>query len=749
MARILTSEFIFLGSAAAAGIIPPDRLPPGGVFQAGVPGGVPKDYAEYCDVTVRIPGSALRAAADGVSDDSDAINAALGLCPAKHYVFLPAGNYRINHTLRFPNRSVVLRGAGSQTDPSHTNILCYAAGTAVSMDGRIQFGGWFGNLVSGYDVGSTALTFSSRWEIVGMSVGDLLLVVEDYDAGSGVTVGGAAQSNAGRFPRTKYQWKASPSVVDSYYVEAAGGGNPHLTKDKVRQVFYSPKAGTEAILTPTTASKLTAGQWCFGDFDSLGFGSLYVCLPGKVSPATLPAPGTDGAPDGGVWYNPGIQWGGANLSPAGPYVHDGQGFRIKSVRGATVTLDRPFYWSFSGKRAVALLYKPGPGTGMGLEDLGIQVMQARPSADAVVVQRTVGSWVRNVEVKNASKNFILATNTMDCEFRHNYVHEPWDAQGGSGYGFRLLGWNFNNLVEDNIAYFCRHSYVLDGMDTGCVVSYNFSLDPNDNANGTLPSSLKNPVPNKGYLYQDFLTHGSNPRFCLWEGNVGGRAYCDFVHGSANYLTYFRNHFRLQEGHILAYTLYLGSEIVDFDRWNYYMSVVGNILGYPAMQADQLAESGHGMVSEGHYRAIYRLGYNADDNANVVSDLMPKATLLRHGNYDYVNNAVVWDPSVADHNLPDSLYLNGKPDWFGSLRWPPVDPMNAPVSEQDSLTPVIPAMYRFMIGTPPNGTGTKGNIQGARRPGDASSGIFRSITESNARDGRIRIPAGDLVSWPAP
>lgn len=685
----LFSTIIAIPQDLHASVIPEDRLPPSGMFHAGISGGIPANYTEFCDVTDHIPGSQIRALRDGVNDDSGAINAALDRCPAGQFVFLPAGTYRISDTIRFPARAVVLRGAGSQSDAARTNLLCYGTGAAVSMNGKLRFGGWLSTIRDGFSIGSKVLTFSSRLETFSLSAGDILVVAEDCDPQLGTTVGGRLESLAGRLPAARFQWTASHSAQGAYYVSASGGADPKIAEAKIRQVFYSPNPGVEAILARAHSSSLTPSEWTFGNQDSLGFSTLYVRLPGDVNPASLPPVGTDGAPEGGVWYNSGIAWGGTYLSAKGLYAHNGQGFKVVSRSGTTVTLDRPFYWSFKGNAITAILYTPG-GTGMGLEDLCIQVMQAKPSNDAVVVQNTTDSWVKNVEVKNASKNFIVATNTIDCEFRHNYVHEPWDSQGGSGYGIRMLGWNFNNLVEDNIAYSCRHSYVMDGINTGHVFGYNLSLDPNNNTNGRLPA-----VGNDGYLYQDFLTHGSNPCFCLYEGNVGARAYCDFVHGSANNLVFFRNHFRLHEGHILSYVFYKGSETVDFDRWNDYMTVVGNILGYPAMQADQMARNGRPMEYEGSYRAIYRLGYNADDNARVVSDTTPKATLLRHGNFDYVNNAVVWDPAIPDHHLPDSYYLNGKPAWFGNLRWPATEPTNAPTSEEMSLLPTIPAMERFL------------------------------------------------------
>jgi hypothetical protein len=238
--------------------------------------------------------------------------------------------------------------------------------------------------------------------------------------------------------------------------------------------------------------------------------------------------------------------------------------------------------------------------------------------------------------------------------------------------------------------------VQDGINTGNVFAYNFSLDPNDIAKypaAALPVPGPNPPGNDGYLYQDFLTHGSNPRFSLYEGNVGGKAYCDFAHGSANNLVYFRNHFRLQEGAILNYQDYKGSEVVDFDRWNDTMTVAGNILGYPAMQANQVASNGHRMTYEAHSQAIYRLGYDSNDSALVKSDNKPDTTILRTGNFDYVNNGIVWSALSTSHVLPNSLYLTSKPAWFGNMNWPPIDPTNHLAAEASGG--VIPAMARFI------------------------------------------------------
>ena len=641
----------------------------------------------------------------GKADSAPAINAALSVCPAGEFVYLPAGTYRINATLVFPKRGVVLRGAGSQTDPSTTNIQCHT-GTAVSMQGSSSaFKGFLKGLKGGYEAGSTTLSFASASDLSGVSIGDVLVVIEDPDPGLGVVVSGRGEAIP--FPSPSFAWASSGAVPGAFFMTSAGGGPPFLTSSRV-QIMCSPGIGSEDIMTQASVPN-AAGQWAYTDQDALGFASLYVILPGGLNPSSLPPPGTDGMPQGAVWCNPGLGYGGATNGPGGHYEVEGQGFKVLSKSGVTLTLDRPFYWSFTGNgigvRDYALT------SGEGLENMNLRVLQGSPASNTVSVSSLTDSWVRNVAVINSAENFISASATIDCEFDHNYVANPWNAQGGSGYGIRMLGWDFNNLIEDNIAYFCRHSYVQDGINCGNIFAYNFSLDPNDIANfptTPLPVPGPNPPGNDGYLYQDFLTHGSNPRFALYEGNVGARGYCDFVHGSANNIVFFRNHFRLQEGAILQYDPLKGAETIDLDCWNDNMTVVGNILGYPAIQT---AEGG-AMTYENHVAAIFRLGYDADDNAQVVSDTRPKATLLRAWNYDYVNDGIV---DGRPDMLPDSLFLSSAPAWFGTLAWPPVDPTN-PIEAETEVPPgapagatpaIIPAMYRFLNGEPPPGAGNAG------------------------------------------
>jgi hypothetical protein len=67
----------------------------------------------------------------------------------------------------------------------------------------------------------------------------------------------------------------------------------------------------------------------------------------------------------------------------------------------------------------------------------------------------------------------------------------------------------------------------------------------------------------------------------------------------------------------------------------------------------------------------------------------KKTDLITGNYDYFHNAVTWDSNGVQSLSDSMLYPGGPPSWWGTNRWPAVDPVNAP------LVTMIPAQRRYL------------------------------------------------------
>ena len=88
--------------------------------------------------------------------------------------------------------------------------------------------------------------------------------------------------------------------------------------------------------------------------------------------------------------------------------------------------------------------------------------------------------------------------------------------------------------------------------------------------------------------------------------------------------------------------------------------------------------------------MWELGYDPENWAQ-QADPRVLSTVIREGNYDYATNQVHW--SGAPRELPASLYLPGKPAFFGDAPWPWVDPAGA------TKLHALPARMRFEAMSP--------------------------------------------------
>ena len=82
-----------------------------------------------------------------------------------------------------------------------------------------------------------------------------------------------------------YQWNAS-GTANEYYLSKYGGGDPGLSEPTI---VLEPDADEPGLITLAagTAGSLTAGQWDWGDNDTLGYNTIYVRLTGDTDPRTL------------------------------------------------------------------------------------------------------------------------------------------------------------------------------------------------------------------------------------------------------------------------------------------------------------------------------------------------------------------------------------------------------------------------------------------------------------------------------
>ena len=81
-------------------------------------------------------------------------------------------------------------------------------------------------------------------------------------------------------------------------------------------------------------------------------------------------------------------------------------------------------------------------------------------------------------------------------------------------------------------------------------------------------------------------------------------------------------------------------------YSYWMFFVGNVLAAPGHVDGWAYETSSGKPG------IWKLG-RGNHNYKTI-DAKVVATMLRHGNFDYIANMVKCDPAIANHKLPNSL-----------------------------------------------------------------------------------------------
>jgi hypothetical protein len=397
----------------------------------------------------------------------------------------------------------------------------------------------------------------------------------------------------------------------------------------------------------------------------------------------------------------------------------GQLVEVTAVNGNQVTLNLPLHWTYNTALnpwayqvdAYSLVRHAG------LEDLTLT--QDNPDVEFMIeMDGAQYSWIKGVEIKNVQRRGMWVINSLQNEIRESYLHVGIDGYGRDrGYGILLDLHSSNNLVENNIlSVIDGGGVMMAGGASGNVVAYNYLHN----------ISFDDPW---WLIGSPSISHAPHPKMNLWEGNIGSKADSDIIHGSSSHNTIFRS----QMTGWLSDTVTTRNNAIEIAAKNTYMNVVGSVLGTPGKSNRYEVLPGQ-PYNDSTEKVIWVLGV-----ASGVNDANVAATLLRHGNYDYVTNSVKWDATISNHNLPDSLYLSGKPKWWcAETPWPAIGPDVAGYSQN------IPARRR-LEGQPC--TQTMVTIQGApanktiRLTWDANTTLPITSTWKIAYVG----PAGDQPS----
>jgi hypothetical protein len=382
---------------------------------------------------------------------------------------------------------------------------------------------------------------------------------------------------------------------------------------------------------------------------------------------------------------------------------------VTAVNGNTVTFSTPFHITFKAEYGAELSRSSNPVIHrLGIEDLYVYGGMGGDGHGNISVVLCAYCWVKNIEAHWSVGTSIGFYGTFRSVLRDSYIHETPDPNpGGAGYLVGLNSGASDNLIENNVMWNGNKNIVMRATGGGNVVAYNYM----DDAYGSTYPNLPEAGLNAG--------HYTTPHMELLEGNYSHNYKGDSFWGNSIYITVFRNHLSgVRAAHPpldkYKYGAYPYMDLqrrtaVDIQAHSDDTNLVGNVLGFPG----QSLLSYHrdlfhrflgrfGGLKGGYSYAQTAWSYETlpsfpkDGEVTMWSIGSQQAgewswvpttyqTQLREGNWDWVTRSQRWHGiggavgAGTPRAIPDSLYLTAKPAFFGSNRWPWVNPSNGTIS----------------------------------------------------------------------
>ena len=371
---------------------------------------------------------------------------------------------------------------------------------------------------------------------------------------------------------------------------------------------------------------------------------------------------------------------GESTNGGDPHVKQ-QYSRITAKSGNTLTIDPPVYYVTPAPTNQSIRKQTFNMVMAGIES--IKLRGNGTNIKLILFEFSRNCWIRNVETYNVGQNssgspHVWTDFSYANEIRDSYFHHGVSNDSGRNYGIEFYNWNSRHKIENNIVRDTRHSIIFEGGTSGSVILYNYTDDNGESVQGS--GSTRD----TSFLGEDAVSnHGSHPHMNLWEGNSVSSLWADFTQGSSSHNTWFRNHVRCKNT-----TVPLDGDpwlwvCTEIEQYNRYYNIVGNVIGLPAFTSGTVVWNQSGSPSQ--WPAIYRFGFSSAGGS--YQDSASFSTAIRHGNFNYVSDAVDnW--SDADHVLVGSMYYSVKPWFFGNCPWPVNGPDLSPV------TRTLPAKDRY-------------------------------------------------------
>jgi hypothetical protein len=348
---------------------------------------------------------------------------------------------------------------------------------------------------------------------------------------------------------------------------------------------------------------------------------------------------------------------------------------ITGVTGNTLSIFPGLYDNYSNVVALAQMARY-QSVNVGIENLSVNATNATGSF-VIELEQCYGCWVKGVHSMQAYNYHIYLYDCLQCEVRECFM-DTLNHVGTDGAGF-IMQTSSGCLVEDNIVYKGFPLMEINAGSSGNVFGYN--LCENSTTYGVTGAAIDS-------------NHGPHNSFNLYEGNVSPNIQSDGYFGSDSHDTIYRNllHATSPGGNP-------GASII-LNRFARDYTIMGNILGTNGLPTGTYSfgypNMGNGTFS-GYAPPWANWGQTPGPNGFQEMDTNVQATTLLAGNYNYLSNSIPVGESLGANILPPSLYLTGKPAWFGNLTWPPFDPTVANLLPSKAS---IPAGYVFFNNAAP-------------------------------------------------
>ena len=424
-----------------------------------------------------------------------------------------------------------------------------------------------------------------------------------------------------------------------------------------------------------------------------------------------------------VWFMRGPR--GHENGPDSPegYRPIGGQIEVASRSGNVLTLANTVHIACDASRHPQLFHTATARAGhAGTRDSGIEDLTAQGGGDSMFrMSNAAYCWLRNVESDGATPTFsgrhVSLFHCYRCEVRDSYTHHSGRySPGGHAYGISIEGQSTDCLVENNVVYMLNKPIVGEATGGGNVIAYNYVDE----------AILDSPT---GEWQENAIdaSHAAFSHSDLYEGNLAPNIGTDSTHGNSGFMVFFRNWAfgRNTSGHTSR-----NLRAIGIDGWAREHTSIGNVLLQPGIASWRPPEGDAGFLFRRLRNAVlaafglrspasissavelsttsatldnpaaYRIGTNCWDRATGQGprygrwdDGTALRLFYRHLDFDYATGSVYENPENPVRTLPDSLYLEARPSFFGSLPWPWVDPLGAPKVH------TLPAKARFDAGTP--------------------------------------------------